>query len=152
MPARGESSRGKRVAARGRGSKPQRGSRRVPTEEEVLARNAAPSPSEESEDSEDETQPQSQQQRKGPVMLAESDEDEQLVGAGNPNRNPTAFDGPRELTRREREAIEKAKQAALMQKLQAEGKTSRAKADLARLAEVRRRREEAERARAGLSP
>lgn len=86
------------------------------------------------------------------MTLADSDDDEPLVGGGNLNRNRNSDEGPREMARREREALEKAKHAALMQKLQAEGKTSRAKADLARLAEVRKRREEAERARAGTSP
>lgn len=37
------------------------------------------------------------------------------LGVGNPNRNPNASEGPREPTRREREAMEKAKQAALME-------------------------------------
>ncbi|KAL8445295.1 hypothetical protein Emed_005722 [Eimeria media] len=146
----------------GRGSKPQRGSRSVPTEEEVLARNATPpSSSEESEEEEAPQQEQQQHPRKGPVLLADSDGDEPLLGAGNPNRNPDLHEA-REPTRREREAMEKARQAALMQgatasgscsssgdmtplqqlqqqqhfhrKLQAEGKTSQAKADLARQA------------------
>ncbi|KAL8273523.1 hypothetical protein Esti_002589 [Eimeria stiedai] len=95
----------------GRGSKPQRGSRSVPTEEEVLARNATPpSSSDESEKEETPQQEQHPHHKKGPVILADSD-----LGAGNPNRNPDLHEGPREPTRREREAMEKARHAALIQ-------------------------------------
>ncbi len=48
-----------------------------------------------------------------------------------------------ELSRREREALEAARRKADYDKRHAEGKTEAAKADLARLAEVKRRREEA---------
>lgn len=47
-----------------------------------------------------------------------------------------------ELTRREREAIEKEQARLRYQKLQAEGKTDEARADLARLAIIRKQREE----------
>ncbi|OEH77772.1 28 kda heat- and acid-stable phosphoprotein [Cyclospora cayetanensis] len=140
MPSRGAPGGpgGRRGGSRGgRGSKPQRGSRSIPTEEEVLARNAGPGVEE-------------VVGQDGGVFWTQGTEGWLLLGGGNPNRDGAAIEhrGP---SRREREAMEKAKQAALMQKLQAEGKTSRAKADLARLAEVRKRREEAERARSGTS-
>lgn len=51
---------------------------------------------------------------------------------------------PEPLSRREREAIEAARRKAEYDRLHAAGKTDAAKADLKRLAEVRRRREEAE--------
>jgi len=52
-----------------------------------------------------------------------------------------------QLSRREREEIEKARAKARYQKLHAEGKTDEAKADLARLAIIRKQREDAEKKR-----
>lgn len=52
-----------------------------------------------------------------------------------------------ELSRREREEIEKQKRQANYQKLHAQGKTEQARADLARLAIIKQQREEAARAR-----
>ena len=51
---------------------------------------------------------------------------------------------PEPLSRREREALEATRRKAEYDRLHAAGKTDAAKADLRRLAEVRRRREEAE--------
>ncbi|OWY99166.1 hypothetical protein PHMEG_00029884 [Phytophthora megakarya] len=51
---------------------------------------------------------------------------------------------PQELSRREREAIEKERAAAYYMKKHLAGETDEAKKDLARLKEVKRRREEAE--------
>lgn len=48
-----------------------------------------------------------------------------------------------ELSRREREELEKQQKQANYQKLHAQGKTDQAKADLARLAIIRQQREEA---------
>lgn len=48
-----------------------------------------------------------------------------------------------ELSRREREEIERQKKQANYQKLHAQGKTDQAKADLARLAIIKQQREEA---------
>lgn len=50
---------------------------------------------------------------------------------------------PVELSRREREEIEKQKKQANYQKLHAQGKTEQARADLARLAIIKQQREEA---------
>ncbi|XP_060521725.1 28 kDa heat- and acid-stable phosphoprotein-like isoform X1 [Cylas formicarius] len=52
-----------------------------------------------------------------------------------------------QLSRREREEIEKQKAHAHYQKLHAEGKTDQARADLARLAIIRQQREEAKKRR-----
>ncbi|KTW31674.1 uncharacterized protein T551_00935 [Pneumocystis jirovecii RU7] len=54
---------------------------------------------------------------------------------------------PQELSRREREAIEKKAAEERYRKLHSEGKTEKAKADLARLAIVRKEREEKARQR-----
>ncbi|KAI9918150.1 hypothetical protein PsorP6_012599 [Peronosclerospora sorghi] len=51
---------------------------------------------------------------------------------------------PQQLSRREREALEKERAAAYYMKKHLAGETDEAKKDLARLAEVKRRREEAE--------
>lgn len=48
-----------------------------------------------------------------------------------------------ELSRREREEVEKQRAQANYQKLHAEGKTEQARADLARLAIIKQQREEA---------
>lgn len=52
-----------------------------------------------------------------------------------------------QLSRREREEIEKQKAQAHYQKLHAEGKTEQARADLARLAIIKQQREEAQKRR-----
>lgn len=52
-----------------------------------------------------------------------------------------------ELSRREREEIEKQRAQAHYQKLHAEGKTEQARADLARLAIIKQQREEAKKRR-----
>lgn len=88
----------------------------------------------------------------------EESEEEEAKGAGalidiqNPNRQPKkAFvkateveetDAP-QLSRREREQVEKQKAQAAYMKRHAEGKTSQAKADLARLAIIKQHRAEA---------
>ncbi|KAI9206631.1 casein kinase substrate phosphoprotein PP28-domain-containing protein [Polychytrium aggregatum] len=69
----------------------------------------------------------------------------------NPNRatqknvklSDLGSSGPVELSRREREEIERERKKAEFWKAQAEGKTDQARADLARLAIIRKQREEA---------
>ncbi|XP_018427348.1 PREDICTED: 28 kDa heat- and acid-stable phosphoprotein isoform X2 [Nanorana parkeri] len=91
----------------------------------------------------------------------ESDEDddyqakrkgvEGLIDIENPNRAAQAskkvtqldLEGPKELSRREREEIEKQKAKERYMKMHLAGKTDQAKADLARLAIIRKQREEA---------
>ena len=77
---------------------------------------------------------------------------EGLIEIANPNRvqpkqkKVTAIsheDGKPQLSRREREEIEKQRAKAHYQKLHAQGKTEEARADLARLAIIRKQREEA---------
>ncbi|XP_005992374.1 pdgfa associated protein 1b [Latimeria chalumnae] len=92
-----------------------------------------------SEDSEDD---EFQQKRKGV---------EGLIDIENPNRavqtakkvTQLDLDGPKELSRREREEIEKQKAKERYMKMHLAGKTEQAKADLARLAIIRKQREEA---------
>eukprot|EP00111_Clytia_hemisphaerica_P020102 TCONS_00059236-protein len=91
----------------------------------------------------------------------ESDSDEEeggkkggVIDIANPNRVQNKMkkvteledgdqSGKPELTRREREAIEKEQARQKYEKLHAEGKTDEARADLARLAIVKKQREEA---------
>ncbi|XP_053496549.1 pdgfa associated protein 1a [Ictalurus furcatus] len=74
-----------------------------------------------------------------------------LIEIENPNRvsqkskkaAEVDVNAPKELTRREREEIEKQKAKERYMKLHLEGKTDQAKADLARLAIIKKQREEA---------
>ena len=77
---------------------------------------------------------------------------EGMIEIANPNRvqpkqkKVTAIsheDGKPQLSRREREEIEKQRAKAHYQKLHAQGKTEEARADLARLAIIKKQREEA---------
>lgn len=76
---------------------------------------------------------------------------EGLIEIENPNRvsqknkKVTELDvsAPRELSRREREEIEKQKSKERYMKLHLEGKTEQARADLARLAIIKKQREDA---------
>ncbi|CAH1179002.1 unnamed protein product [Phaedon cochleariae] len=96
----------------------------------------------------------------------ESSEDEDAKGKGvsklieieNPNRvqkkakkvsalDTADLDNKPQLSRREREEIEKQRAQAHYQKLHAEGKTDQARADLARLAIIKQQREDAKKRR-----
>ncbi|GBC04714.1 hypothetical protein RclHR1_05820006 [Rhizophagus clarus] len=73
-----------------------------------------------------------------------------IIDVENPNRTrkdnlkaSDIKDSPREMTRREREAAEKAASHQRYWKLHQEGKTEQAKADLGRLAIIKKQREEA---------
>lgn len=76
---------------------------------------------------------------------------EGLIDIENPNRaaqtakkvTQVDLEGPKELSRREREEIEKQKAKERYMKMHLAGKTDQAKADLARLAIIRKQREEA---------
>ncbi|XP_070847552.1 pdgfa associated protein 1a [Chaetodon trifascialis] len=80
---------------------------------------------------------------------------EGLIEIENPNRvsqkskkvSELDMSAPRELSRREREEIEKQKSKERYMKLHLEGKTEQARADLARLAIIKKQREEAARKR-----
>ncbi|NXG49072.1 HAP28 protein, partial [Psilopogon haemacephalus] len=93
-------------------------------------------------DESDEDDEDYQQKRKGV---------EGLIDIENPNRviqttkkvTQLDLDRPKELSRREREEIEKQKAKERYMKMHLAGKTEQAKADLARLAIIRKQREEA---------
>ncbi|KAK1793919.1 hypothetical protein P4O66_010832 [Electrophorus voltai] len=76
---------------------------------------------------------------------------EGLIEIENPNRisqkskkaSEVDVEAPKELSRREREEIEKQKAKERYMKLHLEGKTEQARADLARLAIIKKQREEA---------
>ncbi|XP_063170678.1 28 kDa heat- and acid-stable phosphoprotein [Candoia aspera] len=76
---------------------------------------------------------------------------EGMIDIENPNRvvqtakkvTQIDMESPRELSRREREEIEKQKAKERYMKMHLAGKTEQAKADLARLAIIRKQREEA---------
>ncbi|XP_016122851.1 28 kDa heat- and acid-stable phosphoprotein-like [Sinocyclocheilus grahami] len=78
---------------------------------------------------------------------------EGLIEIENPNRvaqkakkvTDIELEGPKQLSRREREEIEKQKAKERYMKMHLAGKTDQAKADLARLAIIRKQREEAAR-------
>ncbi|KAG5832856.1 hypothetical protein ANANG_G00295630 [Anguilla anguilla] len=78
---------------------------------------------------------------------------EGLIDIENPNRvaqktkkvTELELEGPRQLSRREREEIEKQKAKERYMKMHLAGKTDQAKADLARLAIIKKQREDAAR-------
>ncbi|KAL0179627.1 hypothetical protein M9458_025069, partial [Cirrhinus mrigala] len=80
---------------------------------------------------------------------------EGLIEIENPNRVSQKskkvaeidVNAPKELSRREREEIEKQKAKERYMKLHLEGKTEQARADLARLAIIKKQREDAARKR-----
>lgn len=83
---------------------------------------------------------------------------EGLIEIENPNRVSQKskkvaeldIEAPKELSRREREEIEKQKSKERYMKLHLEGKTEQARADLARLAIIKKQREEAAKKREDL--
>ncbi|KAK9470039.1 casein kinase substrate phosphoprotein PP28-domain-containing protein, partial [Dipodascopsis tothii] len=90
-------------------------------------------------------------ERRPSVSSSEDEDDEEAkpaappVEVANPNRapaRPSADSAPQQLSRREREAMQAAAAKERYWKLHAEGKTDQAKADLARLALIRKEREE----------
>ncbi|KAJ3055206.1 hypothetical protein HK097_011207 [Rhizophlyctis rosea] len=107
----------------------------------------------EQESSEAEDQPSNSQPQQSRNQNLPSDD------SHNPNRaaakhlkasdlassNSGSGGGDRELSRREREALEKERAKAAFWKAQMEGKTDQARADLARLAIIKKQREEAAR-------
>ncbi|XP_017560936.1 pdgfa associated protein 1a [Pygocentrus nattereri] len=100
------------------------------------------SESEEESSSEDEKN----QKRSGVEGLIEI-ENPNRVSQKNKNIAEVDVSVPKELSRREREEIEKQKAKERYMKLHLEGKTEQARADLARLAIIKKQREEAARKR-----
>ncbi|XP_023677625.1 pdgfa associated protein 1b [Paramormyrops kingsleyae] len=113
-------------------------------EEEGAAVNDEPVEEKPTESASDDSDDEDTQKRKGV---------EGLIDIENPNRvvqkskkvADIVLEGPKELSRREREEIEKQKAKERYMKMHLAGKTEQAKADLARLAIIRKQREEAAR-------
>merc|ERR1719295_754491 len=115
---------------------------KVPTKKKSAGAGAKAESS--SESSEEESSSEDERKTKGV---------EGLIEIENPNLRPqrqkkvselsNASSPKAQLTRREREEVEKQKAKAHYQKLHAAGKTEEARADLARLAIIRKQREEA---------
>jgi len=82
-------------------------------------------------------------QKKAVVKVSTLDADAGATSSSSASTATTAPPPPGELSRREREEIERQKKQANYQKLHAQGKTEQAKADLARLAIIKQQREEA---------
>ncbi|SJK86296.1 hypothetical protein BMR1_03g00945 [Babesia microti strain RI] len=139
------------MSSRGRGGfkkyKP-RGRRRFATDDEVIARNEQKSASEESSpveesihtDSSDSDSSVGDNNRKGIP---------QLIDKFNPNHQKLNVEktGVIELSRREREELERQRRERIQHKLHMQCKTKADQENLARLAEIRKRREEAAKAR-----
>ncbi|XP_017339902.1 pdgfa associated protein 1a [Ictalurus punctatus] len=107
-------------------------------EENSGAERESGSESEEESSSEDEKE----QKRSGVQGLIEI-ENPNRVSQKSKKAAEVDVNAPKELTRREREEIEKQKAKERYMKLHLEGKTDQAKADLARLAIIKKQREEA---------
>ncbi|KAG0228941.1 heat- and acid-stable phosphoprotein [Actinomortierella wolfii] len=151
--------------AGGKFKKPQRGggrqfSRRIETVDSRTAYRDRQQISDDSEEesnasdvtdsgSEEESEEEVVVQRQPKKKEAASTSGQPIIEVQNPNRasarNLKASDlsTPVEMSRREREAAEKEAAKAKYWKLHQEGKTDQAKADLARLAIIRKQREEA---------
>ncbi|KAK1936357.1 putative platelet-derived growth factor-associated protein [Babesia divergens] len=142
----------KKYTAKGR-------SRYVATEEEIIARNAVandkgPDESVSSEESEEspvqaDLVPSRLQMKIGDSVFPDEDSDSDSSSSGfticNLNRNarPIEKTGIVELSRREREELERQNFEKQKMTLMAQGKLKSAQADLARLAEIRKQREAA---------
>ncbi|KAK7122764.1 hypothetical protein R3I94_019765 [Phoxinus phoxinus] len=142
--------RGGRKSHKGRGkqfSNPEEIDRQMKAQRELEAKEGAERESTESEEesSSDDEEPK----RKGV---------EGIIEIENPNRISQKskkvvevdVNAPKELSRREREEIEKQKAKERYMKLHLEGKTDQARADLARLAIIKKQREDAAKKREDL--
>ncbi|XP_077057177.1 pdgfa associated protein 1a [Siphateles boraxobius] len=142
--------RGGRKSHKGRGkqfSNPEEIDRQMKAQREMEAKEGAERESSESEEesSSDDEEPK----RKGV---------EGIIEIENPNRISQKskkvvevdVNAPKELSRREREEIEKQKAKERYMKLHLEGKTDQARADLARLAIIKKQREDAAKKREDL--
>ncbi|KAL8143983.1 hypothetical protein V2J09_017015 [Rumex salicifolius] len=102
--------------------------------------------SEEEEQSEEDSDSDSQQRRKGTQGVIEI-ENPNLVKAKNLKAKDVDVEKTTELSRREREELEKQRAHERYMKLQEQGKTDQARKDLERLKLIRQQREEAARKR-----
>ncbi|XP_030630096.1 pdgfa associated protein 1a isoform X1 [Chanos chanos] len=140
--------RGGKKGHKGRGkqfSNPEEIDRQMKAQREMEANGGAEAEAEaenSSEESEEESSSDDERRRNGV---------EGLIEIENPNRlsqkskkvAEVDVSAPRELSRREREEIEKQKAKERYMKLHLEGKTEQARADLARLAIIKKQREDA---------
>ncbi|XP_058795102.1 28 kDa heat- and acid-stable phosphoprotein-like [Phymastichus coffea] len=121
------------------------------TEEEEEVAKPSGSKKDNSESGSDDSESESESEDEG---RSKNKGVESLIEIENPNRvqrkakklsqlNEVLANAKPELSRREREQLEKQKAAANYQKLHAAGKTDEARADLARLAIIKQQREEA---------
>ncbi|XP_051770619.1 pdgfa associated protein 1a [Ctenopharyngodon idella] len=140
--------RGGRKGHKGRGkqfSNPEEIDRQMKAQRELEANEGAERGS--SSESEEESSSDDEQPKRKGV--------EGLIEIENPNRTAHKskkvveidVNAPKELSRREREEIEKQKAKERYMKLHLEGKTDQARADLARLAIIKKQREDAARKR-----
>ncbi|EDV34169.1 uncharacterized protein Dana_GF21169 [Drosophila ananassae] len=102
----------------------------------------------ESEEESDESEGEARDAKKGVASLIEIENPNRVTKKATQKLSAIKLDesgaAPKpELSRREREQIEKQKARQRYEKLHAQGKTTEAKADLARLALIRQQREEA---------
>ncbi|KAG7491509.1 hypothetical protein MATL_G00004530 [Megalops atlanticus] len=141
--------RGGKKGHKGRGkqfSNPEEIDRQMRAErEKELNGGAEPESSSESEE-ESSDEDNAQQKRKGVEGLIEI-ENPNRVSQKNKKVAELDVSAPKELSRREREEIEKQRAKERYMKLHLEGKTEQARADLARLAIIKKQREEAARKR-----
>ncbi|XP_026078281.1 28 kDa heat- and acid-stable phosphoprotein-like [Carassius auratus] len=143
--------RGGKKNHKGRGkqfSNPEEIDRQMKAQREMEANEGAErgsSSESEEESSSDDEQPK----RKGVEGLIEI-ENPNRVSQKNKKVVEVDVDAPKELSRREREEIEKQKAKERYMKLHLEGKTDQAKADLARLAIIKKQREDAAKKREDL--
>ncbi|KAM8729858.1 pdgfa associated protein 1a [Acanthopagrus latus] len=138
--------RGGKKGHKGRGkqfSNPEEIDRQMKAQRELEEKGGAEKGSSSESDEESSSESDSESKKKCGV--------EGLIEIENPNRvsqkskKVTELDitAPRELSRREREEIEKQKSKERYMKLHLEGKTDQARADLARLAIIKKQREDA---------
>ncbi|MCI4384257.1 hypothetical protein PGIGA_G00036540 [Pangasianodon gigas] len=97
----------------------------------------------ESESEEESSSEDEQNQKRSGVQGLIEIENPNRISQKNKKATEVDVNTPRELSRREREEIEKQKAKERYMKLHLEGKTDQARADLARLAIIKKQREEA---------
>ncbi|KAM4624073.1 pdgfa associated protein 1a [Polymixia lowei] len=138
--------RGGKKGHKGRGkqfSNPEEIDRQMKAQREMEANGGAEKESSSGSDEESSSDEEYENKKKSGV--------EGLIEIENPNRVSQKskkvadidVNAPKELSRREREEIEKQKAKERYMKLHLEGKTEQARADLARLAIIKKQREEA---------
>ncbi|EKX73726.1 conserved hypothetical protein [Theileria equi strain WA] len=128
-----------------------RRSRYLATEEEIIERNKGIDKNdsdEENSDEEAESSSDPSEEESSEEASSESSADNThpyLIEVCNPNKNRKSIEktGIVELSRREREELKRQQFERQKMKLMAEGKLASAKADLERLAKIRKEREEA---------